>query len=157
MDALVRPLRPDEWRELRALRLRALRDAPLSFFHSYDEDAALPDEHWVAWASRPGTYVAERDGAWVGMVVTHVVDGEFSRGGMWIAPAARGRGLGRPLVEAALAGAREQGHDDIALWVNEDNRAALRLYESCGFRRSGVDAPQRWRPELRVLRLTQRL
>jgi len=46
---------------------------------------------------------------------------------------ARGAGLGRALVEAALDRARRRGCARIELDVNEANRPALALYESLGF------------------------
>jgi ribosomal protein S18 acetylase RimI-like enzyme len=46
---------------------------------------------------------------------------------------ARGRGLGRELVEAAFERARERGCRRMELDVNEANAGAVRLYESLGF------------------------
>ena len=53
---------------------------------------------------------------------------------LFVREEARGAGLGRALVEAALDRARERGCRRIELDVNEDNTAALALYEACGFR-----------------------
>ena len=52
---------------------------------------------------------------------------------IFVEDAARGSGLGRALVEAAFARARERGCARIELDVNEANTAALALYESLGF------------------------
>jgi ribosomal protein S18 acetylase RimI-like enzyme len=62
---------------------------------------------------------------------------------IYVAPAARGRGLGRALLEAALAAAREQGADHIDLGTSEDDVAARALYEKLGFRNreNGPDGP----------------
>ncbi|HEU4978168.1 MAG TPA: GNAT family N-acetyltransferase [Solirubrobacteraceae bacterium] len=46
---------------------------------------------------------------------------------------ARGAGLGRALVEAAIAAARARGARRMELDVNERNAAAIALYESFGF------------------------
>jgi ribosomal protein S18 acetylase RimI-like enzyme len=46
---------------------------------------------------------------------------------------ARGRGLGRSLVEAAVERARKRGCLRIELDVNEENREALALYRGAGF------------------------
>jgi len=46
---------------------------------------------------------------------------------------ARGHGLGRALVERSLERARERGCKRIELDTNEDNHAAISLYESFGF------------------------
>jgi GNAT superfamily N-acetyltransferase len=52
---------------------------------------------------------------------------------LYVLEDARGSGLGRALVEAALERARERGCKRIELDVNEDNAPALALYEACGF------------------------
>ena len=52
---------------------------------------------------------------------------------LYVREAARRAGLGRALVEGAVARARERGCRRIELDVNEDNAAALALYEACGF------------------------
>ncbi len=46
---------------------------------------------------------------------------------------ARRTGLGRALVEACCDRARERGCKRIELDTNEDNAAALALYQACGF------------------------
>jgi GNAT superfamily N-acetyltransferase len=53
---------------------------------------------------------------------------------LFVRESARGAHLGRGLVEAAVKLARERGCKRIELDVNEDNAAALGLYQSCGFR-----------------------
>jgi RimJ/RimL family protein N-acetyltransferase len=54
--------------------------------------------------------------------------------GVYVAPAHRGRGLGRSLVTAALAVARSWPGVEVAhLTVSEGAPAARRLYESLGF------------------------
>ena len=55
-------------------------------------------------------------------------------------PGARGRGVGRALLEFAVAGAmtmqqESQSKTSLTLWVDEGNEAALALYSSAGFRR----------------------
>ena len=45
----------------------------------------------------------------------------------------RGQGIGRQLVEAALAEARQLGAEGVILQVHRDNPLALRLYTSIGF------------------------
>lgn len=58
--------------------------------------------------------------------------------GMGIIAGHRGRGLGRRLIEAAMAQARERGFVRIELGVRADNRPAIALYEKVGFAREGV-------------------
>jgi ribosomal protein S18 acetylase RimI-like enzyme len=52
---------------------------------------------------------------------------------LYVAPAERGRGLGRTLLEAALGAARDAGAARMELGTSEDDTAAIALYESCGF------------------------
>lgn len=52
---------------------------------------------------------------------------------LYVAPALRGRGLGRELMQRALQVARERGADYIDLVTGEDDAAARLLYESLGF------------------------
>jgi ribosomal protein S18 acetylase RimI-like enzyme len=44
----------------------------------------------------------------------------------------QGRGHGRELVRAVVAGLREMGLDDMIIWVLRDNQAARRFYERLG-------------------------
>jgi ribosomal protein S18 acetylase RimI-like enzyme len=52
---------------------------------------------------------------------------------LYVAPARRGQGLGRALMEAAIDLAREAGAGDMHLGTAEDDVAARALYESLGF------------------------
>lgn len=52
---------------------------------------------------------------------------------LYVAPARRGEGLGRALLEAAIQAAREAGAVRIDLCTGETDTAARALYESCGF------------------------
>jgi ribosomal protein S18 acetylase RimI-like enzyme len=61
---------------------------------------------------------------------------------LYVAPARRGQGLGRALMEAALREARDRGADTMDIGVDEPDLAARRLYEGLGFtNRSGGDGP----------------
>ncbi len=52
---------------------------------------------------------------------------------LFVRESARGRGLGRALVEAAFERARARGCRRIELDTNDTNTGAIRLYESLGF------------------------
>lgn len=60
-----------------------------------------------------------------------------------MAPALRGQGLGRALLEAAIEAAREAGATGIDLNTGETDTAARALYESAGFtnREGSPDGP----------------
>jgi mycothiol synthase len=58
-------------------------------------------------------------------------------------PGAQGLGLGRALTDLGLAHLRGRGLDEVLLYVEEDNAAAVHLYEGRGFSRYAVDVS--WR------------
>jgi ribosomal protein S18 acetylase RimI-like enzyme len=62
---------------------------------------------------------------------------------LYVAPALRGQGLGRALLEASMEHARERGARHIDLNTSEDDVAARALYERMGFtnREGAPDGP----------------
>jgi ribosomal protein S18 acetylase RimI-like enzyme len=62
---------------------------------------------------------------------------------LYVAPARRGGGIGRALLQGAVELGREKGADGIDLNTGETDTVARRLYESMGFtnREGGPDGP----------------
>jgi ribosomal protein S18 acetylase RimI-like enzyme len=62
---------------------------------------------------------------------------------LYVVPARRGEGIGRALLEATMATARERGATHIDLNTGETDTAARSLYESLGFtnREGRADGP----------------
>ncbi len=58
--------------------------------------------------------------------------------GISVAAGWRGRGIGRRLMEAAEANARERGAERIVLDMSSENVDALRLYRSLGYAEFGL-------------------
>lgn len=140
--ASVRRLRPQEWQAYRAIRLRALADAPEAFGSTLAREEALPDETWSARVAQSAVsgidcaLVAEVDGVPAGLLWAKVDAQDAGRVNlfqMWVAPEARGRGLAAALLDEALGWARTRGTRVVHLGVNEANAGALRLYERAGF------------------------
>jgi GNAT superfamily N-acetyltransferase len=157
MGLAVRRVRADEASRLRALRLRALADAPWAFGSTLAREEALAEQVWRERAAQGAagetavTYVAEDADRWIGMATGLVTETEPARldlVGMFVEPAARGRGVGGALVEAVLAWARARGAGGLYLWVTTTNRAAITLYERCGFRPTGATKPLDHTPTL---------
>jgi ribosomal protein S18 acetylase RimI-like enzyme len=71
---------------------------------------------------------------------------------LYVVPERRGHGLGRALMEAAIAHARAEGADYIDLGTSDDDHAARGLYESLGFvnREDGPDGPLMYVYELEL-------
>lgn len=146
MGPIVRRVRPDEGLRLRALRLRALADAPWAFGSTLAREEAFAEAVWQERAARGATgehgvtYVAEDGDRWIGMATGRVPDGpRLDLVGMFVEPAARGRRVGVALVEAVAAWARDRGVAHLYLRVTSTNQAALALYRRCGFKRTGLD------------------
>ena len=57
---------------------------------------------------------------------------------VYVAAEARGRGVGRALLEAVIPASEQAGFWTLLAGVMAENTASLRLHESVGFRRVGV-------------------
>jgi ribosomal protein S18 acetylase RimI-like enzyme len=58
--------------------------------------------------------------------------------GMGLLPAYRHQGIGKPLIERALAAARDFGFRRVELTVRSNNTNAIELYKRVGFKIEGV-------------------
>jgi mycothiol synthase len=113
----------------------ALREAepwfdPAGFFLAWREDPSGPrllGSHWTK-VHPAGESAAEP----IGEVYVLGVD-----------PSAQGLGLGRALTDVGLAHLRGAGLSHVLLYVEEENTAAVTLYERTGFTRHAVDVS--WR------------
>jgi GNAT superfamily N-acetyltransferase len=85
--------------------------------------------------AREAAWVAELDGVRVGCVfcVAESVDVARLRI-LLVDPGARGRGLGRRLVDTVLEFARDRDYRQVVLWTNDPLVAARRIYLDAGFR-----------------------
>jgi DNA-binding MarR family transcriptional regulator/N-acetylglutamate synthase-like GNAT family acetyltransferase len=95
------------------------------------EMTAAPDP------ARERCWIAERDGQRLGCVFLAKDDEETARLRLLLVePAARGEGLGRRLVDAAVAFARRAGYREVVLWTHRELHAARRIYAGIGFRKT---------------------
>jgi ribosomal protein S18 acetylase RimI-like enzyme len=72
-------------------------------------------------------------------------------------PSARGRGIGRSLVERCLAFARGAGYERIVLWTTKDLVAARRIYDAAGFQVTGEYDEERWGASITSVRMALEL
>ena len=86
-------------------------EALLAFDGQEAVGLALYFFEFSTWRGRPGVYVQD----------------------MYVAPAMRGRGLGRDLMEAVIRRSRERGGRYVKLSVYDRNEQAVGFYRSLGF------------------------
>jgi len=101
--------------------------------------------------------LARLDGVAVGIVMLKPVDAalcEMNR--MYVAPAARGRGLGRSLCDALISRAAELGYREMRLGALNRHIEALPLYRSLGFKED-PDPPEFGRDDPGVIHLRMAL
>lgn len=130
---------PSEWELWKEQRLAALKEAPYAFGSKLAEWEDVPEQRWRARLSIPNAsqFLAFLDGKAVGMVGgilanepgAEVVD----LVSLWVAPAARGHGVGDALIAAVEEWARGIGAVRLRLEVVVHNRPARGLYVRNGF------------------------
>lgn len=149
-----------EWRIWRDLRIDALVDAPYAFGETIERARARTEQEWRSWwqdqaAGLVGPrYIARADGVPAAMASICFPD-EFGKEplliSMWVSPSARGRGLGRLLLDACVEYCLRTGRPRLLLGVVDDNLPARRLYERYGFAYTGSSEPLHSDPTKLVL------
>lgn len=155
MEPVLRVISGDDWAAFRSLRLRALADSPTAFGAVLADVEAQPEAMWRDRADGPGPLLMGFDGdepvAMGGLFVPADSPDAFVWG-MWVAPEARGQGLGARVLRELLEHARRLGRT-VSLHVTDGNDGARRLYEAHGFVGTGEREPLREGSDLRIERL----
>lgn len=144
---MIRQLLSNDAQAYRALMLEAYEAYPQAFTSSVAERAAMPLSWWEKRLDNPLDRLlgAFEDGRLAGIVGLAFEPREKARHkvtlfGMYVTQPYQHRGLGRQLVEAALAQARRHPRLQlIQLTVTAGNDAALALYQRCGFIQYGLE------------------
>lgn len=167
MAVIVRELEPHEWQLLRDLRLAALQEAPTAFGSTYAAERELTEPQWAdrarLWTApgRSAAFVALAGSMGVGIVsvtVDPAADGRPARVySMWVAPSARGHGVGRALMTQVIDWATRMQAAAIYLNVTSTNTAATNLYRALAFTPTGTREPHRAFPELEMLEMSKSL
>ena len=150
----IRRADPDDWPTVRALRLRALKDAPDAFGSTFRSEADDDDDDrfrsWMTgWdgAVDQVLFAAVESETWIGIALgvrwrderdsAHVYS-------MWVDPGHRRRGAGRALIDAVVSWAGSMPDlRRILLAATVSNPGAIALYEACGFADTGERTPLR--------------
>ena len=134
----IRPLTPDDWSRVEAIWAEGIDTRNATF------ETETPS--WVSFdATRYPEHrlVATLDGVVVGWAALAPVSRRACYAGVvensvYVSAAARGRGIGRALMKALVAGADAGGIWTIQTSVFPENAASLVLHKSVGFRVVGT-------------------
>ena len=144
MTVVVRAARPDDAAALVELAV-AVGSEPEAWLLNTDSWRSVGDERRYLRALKrhpdAAVFVAEDDGRVVGRLSVardpHRASSHVADLGLMVAAGHRRRGIGRALLERAVAWAREAGIRKLELHVFPWNEPAIRLYEQFGYEREG--------------------
>lgn len=132
----------------RELMLEAYTLAADAYTSTAQDRAREPESWWVARVADASgltvSFAAEIEGALVGTVALEYSSKPKTKHsvlviGMYVRGAARRMGIGRALLQTALAhAATRPGVDVVELTVTEGNESAIAMYAAAGFRTWGT-------------------
>ena len=134
VTARITRLTESDWRLFAGVRLRALTDSLGESDPQFQQESAFTAAQWRRRLRDHAQFAALVDDRAVGLIGAQLENAEsvylYS---LWLDPAARGHGLARPLVAAAVDWARDRRARTVTLRVAADNAVARGVYESLGF------------------------
>jgi len=138
----VARLTESDWRVFAGVRLRALADSLGENDPQYQQEASFTAAKWRRRLRDHAQFAVLVDDRPVGLIGAQLENAEtvylYS---LWLDPTARGRGLARSLVAAAVDWARQRRARTVTLRVAADNAVARGVYESLGFTLNPAESP----------------
>jgi L-amino acid N-acyltransferase YncA len=133
----IRDFRPPDWQEVARIFEDGIRTANATF------ETEAPS--WEEWDAAHGEHrlVAELDGETAGWAALSPVSERCCYAGVaevsvYVAASARGRGVGRELLEELIRRSEGAGIWTLQAGIFPENKASVRLHLVCGFRLVGV-------------------
>jgi GNAT superfamily N-acetyltransferase len=163
MTVVVRSASSSDWGIVRDLRLDALADSPHAFGERLVDAKAMSDAEWKLRLAPSGSqqwFVEEAAGNGLVGMAKGYIDGAPSTAmltGLWVNPVHRRQGVGRRLIHSVEEWARTFGARAVELEVNPAMAEAERLYEACGYRRTGGSRPLPSDPSQVVVGMRKRI
>lgn len=138
----VRQATAEDGELVRHLRLQALSEAAEDFDSTHADALGWREEDWKQWIERSALFLLELQGGCGGLArlcANREDPSSWFVGSFWVDPALRGKAAAPALMAALLAEAERQGLGAAWLHVRKSNGRAVRFYERCGFRGTGVE------------------
>ena len=134
-------------------RVATLADAAAisSLLFEFNREALSPEDLGQRMEQAQGLetiFLGKLDGALAGLLVLRTAPTVASAQDwaeiteLYVQPASRRRGVGKALIDAALAHARHLGCTEVHLLVDPRNTVALSFYQAVGFHRDSWDMVQ---------------
>jgi RimJ/RimL family protein N-acetyltransferase len=134
VTARIARLTESDWRVFAGVRLRALTDSLGENDPQYQQESTFTAAQWRRRLRDHAQFAALIGDRPVGLIGAQLENVEtvylYS---LWLDPTARGHGLARPLVAAAVDWARDRRAHTVTLRVAANNAVARGVYESLGF------------------------
>jgi len=120
------------------------------FDHTFEAYVAAPLSECARAASAyERIWIAERDGRIVGCIAIVAVSAQVAQLRWFLVdPSARGVGLGKELLNEAIAFCRQVGYQSVILWTVSTLAAAIHLYLEAGFRKVEEKPGRQWAVDL---------
>ncbi len=124
----IRPMKPEDWEELRMMDVEIFPDDPLE------------EESFRKWIGRDGCFVLLHNGQIAGnLIVARFGQDEGHLGRIGVAKAHQKRGFGSVLMEYAVNWFKKQGGiRQVHLYTQDFNVSAQTLYKKYGFEKTGT-------------------
>jgi ribosomal protein S18 acetylase RimI-like enzyme len=134
----VRLLGVDDWHDLQAARISALRDSPDAFVATPADEQARSPEDWKLSIKRSVWAGVWDNSQIVGIACLSAAEPSAPQRpfieSVWLKPHYRGQDLVRDMLKVLEGSARGDGATHLQLWVLENNGAAVRAYDKLDFR-----------------------
>ncbi|MGA2376493.1 MAG: N-acetyltransferase family protein [Candidatus Sulfotelmatobacter sp.] len=137
MDSQITPMQPSDWLAVREIYAEGIATGQATF------ETQLPD--WEKWDSshRPDCrLIARRRGEILGWAALSPVSARRVYSGVaevsvYVAAAARGRGVGTVLLKALIEESERCGVWTLQAGIFPENAASIAIHRSCGFHEVG--------------------
>jgi ribosomal protein S18 acetylase RimI-like enzyme len=135
-----------DWKVYKELRLLSLQDSPDSFGSTYAREAEYSKDEWLSRFDSCDRdeyalpLIAKLNGIAIGLAwgLRHNDEDQIAYVyQMWVSPTARGKCVGKLLINKIIAWAKRTNLQAIVLDVSTTNQAAINLYKSTGFKTVG--------------------